>query len=399
MKTNFYYIAYSFVECENAANQIQSKNTFANLLKLDRNARGIFLGNKGSVRNPFWRIRMEGNKFFIDRYDFVNPYIEKIFKLGIIRKNVFPYLFAKRCQSIIRRDSFSKVIYIRIASPEEGICYIRNLRGLNISAIFFEIHNLSYEIYGFYKWGYENRYCKLAYKYFFKLVKKNLNRVKIVSLTEKLADMIISRFDVKKIDNIPSAHDFYVSRPKDINFNKEKIEIIYVGLNLQYREVETLIQALNHLSDIFYIRIVGGKVRERAALRKKYYFFISQRKLIFEEPIAHLAIREKLVSADIGVISSPAAGFGYFTSPLKLFEYMSVGLPIIASDTPCLREILTKDSALFFKPGDSQDLANKIKYIAENEKEAKRIGERAFRDSKKYTYFERAKRIYQLITG
>ncbi len=398
MKTNVYYVAHSFVECENAANQIQSKNTFENLLKLDENAKGIFLGNKGGVRNPFWRIRREDNRFFIDRYDFVNPYIEKIFKLGIIRKNIFPYLFAKRCQSIMRKDGFPKIVYIRIDSPEEGICYIKNLDRLNIGRIFFEVHHLKYEISSFFHWNCEYLYCKLAYERLFSLARKNSGRVRIVSLTEGLARMINSMVNVGKIDVVPSAHDLYISQPKEINFNKRRIEIIYVGLNFRYRDVETLIQAMNYLSDKFYLRMVGGKVKERDNLTKKYRSLVKQRRLILEEPAPHSRIREKLMNGDIAIITLPSQGISFGASPLRLFEYMSVGLPIVASDAPCLREILTKDSALFFDPGNSQDLARKIKYIAENEKEAKRIGEKAFRDSKKYTYFERAKKIYELIS-
>ncbi|MDH5203309.1 MAG: glycosyltransferase [Nitrospirota bacterium] len=398
MKKHIYCIIYSFIENENSANEIQSKKTFENLASLDNNIKGIFLGNKGSKRNPFWKIRKENNKYFIDRFDFVNPYIEKLFKLGIIRKNIFPYLFAKRCQSIIRKDHFSKIIYIRIASPEEGICYIKNLKRLNIARIFFEMHNINYEISAFYRWSFENTYCKLAYKYFFELARKNSDRVRIISLTRQLADIITSRLNIEKINIVPSGHDFHISQPKAVNFNKEKIEVIYVGFSFRYRDVEILIQALNYLSDKFYLRMVGGGTSERENLRKKYHSLINQKKLLLGEPVAHFKIREKLFNADIAVISLPSTGFGYFTSPLKLFEYMSVGLPIIASDTPCLREVLTKDSALFFKPGDNQDLANKIEYMARNEEEAKRISERAFRDSKKYTYFERAKKIYQLIS-
>ena len=398
MKANFYYIAYSFVECENSANQIQTKNTFENILKLDKNVRGIFLGNKGNMRNPFWKIRKENNKYFIDRFDFVSSYVEKYFRLGIIRKNVFPYLFAEKCQSIIQKDRFSKIIYMRLTSPEEAICYIRNLNRLNITRIYFEVHHLAYDISSYYQWSFENAYCKLAYKYFFDLVRKNSDRVRIISLTGGLADIINFRFNIEKIDIIPSAHDFYVSQPKEMNFNREKIEIIYVGLNFHYREVETLIEAMNYLSDKFYLRMVGGKVHERDNLRKKYNFLIEQKRLLLEEPVPHFKIREKLFNGDIAIITLPSKGISFGASPLRLFEYMSVGLSIIASDAPCLREILTKESALFFKPGNSQDLANKIEYIAKNEEEAKRIGERAFRDSKKYTYSERAKRIYELLS-
>ncbi|KKS24991.1 MAG: Glycosyl transferase group 1 [Candidatus Jorgensenbacteria bacterium GW2011_GWF2_41_8] len=55
------------------------------------------------------------------------------------------------------------------------------------------------------------------------------------------------------------------------------------------------------------------------------------------------------------------------TSPLKLFEYMASGRPIVASDLLSLREILTEQEAIFFKPDDPLDLALKIKEILVNQ--------------------------------
>ncbi|MDO8514606.1 MAG: glycosyltransferase, partial [bacterium] len=51
-----------------------------------------------------------------------------------------------------------------------------------------------------------------------------------------------------------------------------------------------------------------------------------------------------------------------YTSPMKLFEYLATGQPIIASGTPAIREIVSEAQVLFYEPDDAQDLARAVDY-------------------------------------
>jgi len=390
-----FYIGYSFIEEEKSANQIQSKNTFLNLEKIDPNIIGIFLGNKNKL---LWNIRREGNKYFIDRNDILNDVVENITKTLIIRRNLFPYFFSCRCSQVLKRFKEPKNIYIRQGDINEFLFFLERLNQLSIKKIIFELHNLTFDIPNFYYWNFEKQYCYKKYLQFFNLLKNNPQRAKLVTLTKSLVDIIRDKFNYKEdIKIIPDAHNFMGEKPKDVNFNKEKIEIIYIGLTFKNRGVEMAVKTLEFLPDKFHFRFVGGHKQEREGLRKRYYSFVRQQRLILEEPVPYSKVREKLLGADIAILPTPLSEFARFTSPLKLFEYMSVGLPIVASNTPTFKEILTKNSALFFEPNNSRDLAEKVEYLAGNQKLAQKIGKNAFENSKKYTYKKRAERIYNLF--
>ncbi|MEQ9402636.1 MAG: glycosyltransferase family 4 protein [Cyclobacteriaceae bacterium] len=62
--------------------------------------------------------------------------------------------------------------------------------------------------------------------------------------------------------------------------------------------------------------------------------------------------------------------------PNKLFEYMSNGLPIVASDFPLWREIIDSDQCgLLANPLEPKEIADQILYILDNPEEARVMGE------------------------
>jgi glycosyltransferase involved in cell wall biosynthesis len=80
----------------------------------------------------------------------------------------------------------------------------------------------------------------------------------------------------------------------------------------------------------------------------------------------------------------------YFTSPLKLFEYMAAEVPIVASDLPSLREILQHgENAWLVKPGDPYVLAAEVQHILDNQDLARKLVDRAKKDVQKHTWNHR----------
>lgn len=88
-------------------------------------------------------------------------------------------------------------------------------------------------------------------------------------------------------------------------------------------------------------------------------------------------------------------------SPLKLFEYMALGLPIVCSDLPVLREILRNDdTALMCPPDDPAAWEMALIRLRDNPALAKVIGARACGEFlAHYTWLQRAKNVLEGVAS
>ena len=86
-----------------------------------------------------------------------------------------------------------------------------------------------------------------------------------------------------------------------------------------------------------------------------------------------------------------------FTSPLKLFTYMASGVPIVASDLPALREVISENTAYLVTPDSPDALAQVVIEVLRDPQEAARRAQGALRAVAEYTWESRAEKILQFL--
>jgi len=86
-------------------------------------------------------------------------------------------------------------------------------------------------------------------------------------------------------------------------------------------------------------------------------------------------------------------------SPMKMFEYMSTGRPIISSDLPVLREVLVDgENCLLVNPSNILDWSNALERIVESTELEEKLGANAYNDYKtNYTWSVRSSRMLSLF--
>jgi glycosyltransferase involved in cell wall biosynthesis len=67
-------------------------------------------------------------------------------------------------------------------------------------------------------------------------------------------------------------------------------------------------------------------------------------------------------TCDLGIIPNHRNAFTEINTPTRVFEYLAMGKPVIAPSTQGIRDYFSKETLLFFEPGNSDDLAQQIKY-------------------------------------
>ena len=122
---------------------------------------------------------------------------------------------------------------------------------------------------------------------------------------------------------------------------------------------------------------------------------VKRNRLIFggKQPIQRVPLWLK--AADILLMPHPETEFyAKHVSPLKMFEYMTAGRPILASKLPAIEEILEDGKNCFMaRPGNASDIARVIMNILTSPDHAKMVATAAKNRGREYSWANRAVQI------
>jgi glycosyltransferase involved in cell wall biosynthesis len=158
-------------------------------------------------------------------------------------------------------------------------------------------------------------------------------------------------------------------------------QIGYVGHLYPGKGMET-VAALAALLPECDLHAVGGTERDLSLWRERCAGLAN---LHLHGFVPHGGVPARLARFDL-LLAPPAARvssaagreIGRWMSPLKVFEYMAAGKPILASDIPALREILRDgETALLLPPGEPEAWAAAARALLRDPGRAAALGARA----------------------
>jgi glycosyltransferase involved in cell wall biosynthesis len=233
-------------------------------------------------------------------------------------------------------------------------------------------------------------------------IKKEENKVYprmdgIVCISYGLAEQLREIFPLQRpVEVIPDGVNlgFYSGPPR----RPDNKKIIYVGQLYPWKGAGTLVEAMKYI-DEGNLHVVGGSAERIRELKETASRLGIEDRIVFHGQVPPEEVRNHLAGAEVGVLPLTRELISAsFTSPLKLFEYMAARVPIVASDLPSTREILTDGvNALLVQPHNSRALADAIRKLLENRELAQELSRKAYEDVFSFTWEKRAERLIRFI--
>lgn len=170
----------------------------------------------------------------------------------------------------------------------------------------------------------------------------------------------------------------------------------YTGHLYAGRGIGLILELARKLPAIRFL-LVGGRPDDVAYREKQahdldnvvFTGFVPQAEL----PRYQAACDVFLMPHERKVASSSGTDIAEFTNPLKMFEYLACGRPILASDLPILREILTEENALILPGEDSQAWVEALQMLHDSPDRRQALGDAGKRTAAQYSWEMRAKRV------
>lgn len=221
----------------------------------------------------------------------------------------------------------------------------------------------------------------------------------IVSISSSLMLMMKEVFSAKANINIKVAYDGVNIRPYKTKPVFES-KIYYIGQLYSWKGVETAIKAIRFVpkGDLF---IVGGNEHQIEGLKSLANALYVNDRICFLPHQPYSMMERYWYDADIFILPGTTNSISkYFTSPLKLFEYMAGGRPIVASNLPTICEILRHmDNAFLVTPDDPEDMAKGINFLVEHRDIAERLALNALKEVESYSWDRRADIIINFLNS
>ena len=172
------------------------------------------------------------------------------------------------------------------------------------------------------------------------------------------------------INNYPLVGELANSQ---IDWSIKKNQVCYVGGIARIRGIHEIVQAMGFVKNGTQLGLGGSfneSDTEQAVKLEKSWVKVDELGWLDRS-----GVRTLLNDSLAGLVTLHPV-INYLDSlPVKMFEYMAVGLPVIASDFPLWKEIIEGNNCgLCVDPLDPQAIAEAIDYLANHPEEAEQMG-------------------------
>lgn len=225
----------------------------------------------------------------------------------------------------------------------------------------------------------------------------------VTYITEEMKKHLEKKYNLPphKFEMWSSGVNSEIFKPTNNVKKHEPFRIIYHGDLGEKRRISNVIKALKILKEFEIEFFILGSRKGFVKLYELGKTLGLSNRIIVHEPVSYDKVPKYINRADVGIIPLPKWPGWNVSSPIKLFEYLSCGLPVIATRIPAHLNLLEGKEFVFWADSASpEDLAEAIKLAYENKEHFQTLGCEARKfvvDN--YTWKEQANRLSRFITS
>ena len=205
--------------------------------------------------------------------------------------------------------------------------------------------------------------------------------------------------DLDRFENLPSQAK---ARSK-WNLKTDRIVVGYVGRLTtlgQEKGVATVLEGLAR-DKRFFGFIVGGPEEDKKRYEKMAAKLgLTEDDVLFTGEIQAADVPASLCACDILAMPFPdLPHYRTHMSPLKMFEYMAADRPLVTSDLPTVRDVLSEKTAVFSEPGSTESFVKALAWIHDHPENAKERAAAVAALVRHHTWQERMARILDGVSS
>lgn len=193
--------------------------------------------------------------------------------------------------------------------------------------------------------------------------------------------VIAERFPKQKtvlVQNFPIAKELLAVSP--LPYWQRPPVIAYIGNITVVRGIYEMVRAMRFLPKDLKAKLVLGGNFTPAELENKVKNIPGWERVEYLGWLSRGQVVDLLSKARLGLVLFHPEPNHIDAQPNKLFEYMSAGIPVVASDFPLWREIVEGTGCgLLVDPLNPRAIAEAVRWILEHPKEAEEMGRRGQR--------------------
>jgi len=106
-----------------------------------------------------------------------------------------------------------------------------------------------------------------------------------------------------------------------------------------------------------------------------------------------------IAESDVGIVSNRRSTFTELNTPVRIFEYLALGKPVIAPRSVGICDYFDDSSLLFFELGNVEDLAAKVEYAFSHPAQVAEMARRGQEISREHSWRKERKRLLRLVAG